>query len=393
MAKITFLAVPVKNLRRCHYAENFQKVDEIHIINEEGCIKASSVEQYVDFDMYSGKQSSSFMELAEGKNKGESFVQETMPNSSEGVVMKYVGVICGDGKIVQVGFKPVRELEAKQRNTYEYIFQKFPTSRGSEYFAIDIETDTILGHSNIALSEIADEGHSYEKMRQCTEGKFIEIVVDGVYEILSDVSDITSGNLDAVVHVGGNSEFEELSRGINIMVDNLHYENNHDHLTGLCNYKHFKNISVAKLAKLKAGELFAVVMLDLDSFKRINDTYGHDIGDRYLREFATALDKMPEEHCYVVRRSGDEFSMCIFGCREKAKINGLVHELECFVSQNTVRLSDEEETVIKFSGGYIVTDNLSETLEELMKKADEALYIRKKGGKGSIGEYCDGSIT
>lgn len=453
MAKITFLAVPVKNLRRCHYAENFQKVDEIHIINEEGCIKASSVEQYVDFDMYSGEQSSSFMELAEGKNKGESFVQETMPNSSEGVVMKYVGVICGNGKIVQVGFKPVRELEAKQRNTYEYIFQKFPTSRGSEYFAIDIETDTILGHSNIALSEIADEGHSYEKMRQCTEGKFIDmqnrerkyvvtkeygnillglagpanemyvaifgstlkmamllfcsmlimifalnlllkrIVVDGVYEILSDVSDITSGNLDTVVHVGGNSEFEELSRGINIMVDNLHYENNHDHLTGLCNYKHFKNISAAKLAKLKAGELFAVVMLDLDSFKRINDTYGHDIGDRYLREFATALDRMPEEHCYVARRSGDEFSMCIFGCREKAKINGLVHELERFVSQNTVRLSDEEETVIKFSGGYIVTDNLSETLEELMKKADEALYIRKKGGKGSIEEYCDGSIT
>lgn len=95
----------------------------------------------------------------------------------------------------------------------------------------------------------------------------------------------------------------------------------------------------------------------------------------------------------MARRSDDEFSMCIFGCREKAKINGLVHELERFVSQNTVRLSDEEETVIKFSGGYIVTDNLSETLEELMKKADEALYIRKKGGKGSIEEYCDGSIT
>lgn len=259
MATITFLAVPVKNLKRCHYAKNFQKVDEIHIINEEGCIKASSVEQYVDFDMYSGEQSSSFMKLAEDRNEGESFVQETMPNSSEGVVMKYVGVICGNGKIVQVGFKPVRELEAKQRNTYEYIFQKFPTSRGSEYFAIDIETDTILGHSNIALSEIADKGHSYEKMRQCTEGKFIDmengerkyvvtkeygnillglagpanemyvaifgstlkmamllfcsmlimifalnlllkrIVVDGVYEILSDVSDITSGNLDTVV--------------------------------------------------------------------------------------------------------------------------------------------------------------------------------------------------
>ena len=219
MAKITFLAVPVKNLRRCHYAENFQKVDEIHIINEEGCIKASSVEQYVDFDMYSGEQSSSFMKLAEDRNEGESFVQETMPNSSEGVVMKYVGVICGNGKIVQVGFKPVRELEAKQRNTYEYIFQKFPTSRGSEYFAIDIETDTILGqeYGNLLLGLAGPANEMYVaifgstlKMAMllfCSMLIMIfalnlllkRIVVDGVYEILSDVSDITSGNLDTVV--------------------------------------------------------------------------------------------------------------------------------------------------------------------------------------------------
>lgn len=422
-------------------------VDEIHVINEEGIIEFSSVEQYVDFNMYSGDQSRSFMELAEGKMEGESFIQETMPNSSEGVVMKYVGVICGDGKIVQVGFKPVREMEAKQRNTYEYIFQKFPTAQGGEYFAIDIETDTILGHSNTAVSGNAYAGHSYEKMRQCTEGKFMDmengerkyvvtkeygnvllgiagpakemymavfkstlktaillvcsmfvvifalnlllkrIVVDGVHEILDDVSDITSGNLDTVVHVGGNPEFVELSGGINIMVDGLHYENNHDYLTGLCNYKYFKNISAAKLAKLKEGELFSVVMLDLDSFKQINDTYGHDIGDRYLREFAAALGRMPEDHCYVARRSGDEFSMCIFGYRKKAEIDGLVHELEHLVAQKTVRLPNEEKTVIGVSGGYVVTDNSSETLEALMKKADEKLYMIKKGGKGSIGEY------
>lgn len=171
------------------------------------------------------------------------------------------------------------------------------------------------------------------------------------------------------------------------MVDGLHYENNHDYLTGLCNYKYFKNISAAKLAKLKEGELFSVVMLDLDSFKQINDTYGHDIGDRYLREFAAALGRMPEDHCYVARRSGDEFSMCIFGYRKKAEIDGLVHELEHLVAQKTVRLPNEEKTVIGVSGGYVVTDNSSETLEALMKKADEKLYMIKKGGKGSIGEY------
>lgn len=424
-------------------------VDEVHLINEDGIIEASSVEQYVNFDLYSGEQGTSFMELAKSKEEGESFVQETMANSAEGVIMKYVGVICEDGKIVQVGFKPFRELEAKERNTYGYIFEKFPISKDGEYFAIDRETGMILGHSNMHLSGTADPYHSYERMLQCVGGKFLKmengevkyvvtmeygnvllglagsgkeiflgilmstvktavqlicvmvivilalnqllkkVVVNGVHEILDDVSDITGGNLDTVVRVGGNPEFEELSRGINMMVEGLQYENNHDHLTGLCNYKYFKNIAGVKLANIKEDELFAVVMLDLDSFKQINDTYGHDTGDRFLREFAAILNRMPQEHCYVARRSGDEFSMCIFGCREKAEIDSLIRRLEELISCGTVKVSDTVEIAIRISGGYVVTGHSSKSmdLEELMKKADEALYRRKRGEKGSIEEY------
>lgn len=424
-------------------------VDEVHLINEDGIIEASSVEQYVNFDLYSGEQGASFMELAQNRKEGESFVQETMANSAEGVIMKYVGVLCEDGKIVQVGFKPIRELEAKGRNTYEYIFEKFPISKDGEYFAIDRETGMILGHSNTHLSGTADEYHSYERMLQCTEGKFLKmengeikyvvtmeygdvllgltgsgqeifhsilmstvktavlliclmvivilalnqllkrVVVNGVHEILDGVSDITGGKLDTVVRVGGNPEFEELSRGINIMVEGLQYENNHDHLTGLCNYKFFKNIAGVRLAQMKEDELFAVVMLDLDSFKQINDTYGHDIGDRYLREFSAILSRMPQEHCYVARRSGDEFSMCIFGCREKTEIDSLIGRLEELVSCGRVKVSDTEEIAIRISGGYVVAGHSSKSmdLEELMKKADEALYRQKRGEKGSIEEY------
>lgn len=149
-------------------------------------------------------------------------------------------------------------------------------------------------------------------------------------------------------------------------------------------------MSSAKLAQLKDGELFAVMMLDLDSFKQINDNYGHDIGDRYLRKFAVALSRMPEEHCYVARRSGDEFSMCLFGCSTRSDISRLVHLLETFVQEEPIRLSDTIEMTIKFSGGYVVTDHISEPLEKLMAKADEALYRRKKGKKGGIDEYVQG---
>lgn len=437
-----------------HFAVNWLQefaqtidVDEIHIINTAGIIEASSVKKYVNFDMYSGEQSASFMKLAEGKKAGESFAQDMMPNASEGIIVKYIGAMCLDGKIVQVGFRPVREMEAKKKNSYEYIFSHFPIAKGSEYFAIDIEEDKVIGHSNSDLSNCTAEDHSYEKMSQCAEGKFVrmqngnikyivtrtygnvllgvaesgeellyeilmsalqtmlelicvtmiisivlnwlvkKIVVNGVHEILDDMSEITSGNLNTSVQVSGNPEFDELSKGINMMVSCLQYENNHDHLTGLCNYKCFTNMASAKLAQLKDGELFAVMMLDLDSFKQINDNYGHDIGDRYLRKFAVALSRMPEEHCYVARRSGDEFSMCLFGCSTRSDISRLVHLLETFVREEPIRLSDTIETTIKFSGGYVVTDHISEPLEKLMTKADEALYRRKKGQKGGIDEY------
>lgn len=427
--------------------EEIIDVDEVHIIDKNGIILASSVEKYVNFDMYSGEQGQDFMEEAENKKEGEGIIQETMKNSAEGVIMKYAGVILQDGYIVQVGFKPTREIESKERNTYEYIFEKFPTSQSGEYFAIDIETDTVLGHSNTNMSGVKDENHSYEKMSECTDGRFVKmedgetkyvvtkeygnvllgvadsgskfygeilrstlktaiqllgimlivilvldwllkkIVVNGVHEILHDVTEIVGGNLNAIVHVGGNPEFEELSRGINIMVESMQYDNNHDHLTGLCNYKYFKDISGKRLAKKETDDLFAVVMLDLDLFKQVNDSYGHDMGDKYLREFAAVLNKMPQEHVYVARRSGDEFSMCIFDYKEKSDIDSLIRKLEELAKNVRVRVSETKEIPIRFSGGYVVTDNSKDLLEDLMRKADEALYRVKNGEKGKIEEF------
>ena len=168
----------------------------------------------------------------------------------------------------------------------------------------------------------------------------------------------------------------------------MRYENTHDPLTGLYKYQHFRQLAQETLQKCQDGEVCALVMLDLDYFKGINDTYGHDAGDRYLQSFSSVMSAMPEEHFLAARRSGDEFSMMIFGCADRGEIDGLLHDFYEQLAQNQILLSDTESRAISASAGYAWTDNADAEIAELLRHADEALYEVKRDTKGTYREYC-----
>lgn len=128
------------------------------------------------------------------------------------------------------------------------------------------------------------------------------------------------------------------------------------------------------------------VMLDLDSFKEINDTYGHDKGDIYLRSFADIMRMMPKEHCLVCRRAGDEFSMMIYGYTDREEIRALLHEFWGMLEEANVSLSEQTRN-IRASGGVAWCDNPGMDIAVLLSQADEALYSAKRKGKGCFEEY------
>ena len=128
-------------------------------------------------------------------------------------------------------------------------------------------------------------------------------------------------------------------------------------------------------------------MLDLDYFKGINDTYGHDTGDRYLQSFSAVMSAMPQEHFLAARRSGDEFSMMIFGCANREEIQSLLHDFYEQLGQNQIFLSDTESRTISASAGYAWTDNAQAEIAVLLSHADEALYKVKRDTKGNYREY------
>lgn len=165
------------------------------------------------------------------------------------------------------------------------------------------------------------------------------------------------------------------------------YENTHDQLTGLCKYAYFKQQAAEIIKEASCGKECAVVMMDLDCFKGINDTFGHNMGDLYLQSFAGVMRSMPEEHFLTARRSGDEFCMMIYNCENKERIIRYLQEFFQALAGAPVALSDTESRVIGTSAGFQWTDSPEASVAELLSHADEALYEVKRESKGHFREW------
>lgn len=167
----------------------------------------------------------------------------------------------------------------------------------------------------------------------------------------------------------------------------MQYENTHDPLTGLYKFGHFKELSEKILRQMPDEKLCAFVMMDLDHFKSINDTYGHDMGDAYLQGFAQVLKSMPQEHILSARRSGDEFCMMIYNCDQKKQILTYLNSFYSTLKEHSIKLSETESKVISASSGFAWTSDAKSSISQLLSHADEALYAVKKNTKGRYAEY------
>lgn len=534
-------------------------VDEIHVIDENGIIAYSSVPEYIGLDFHEGEQTREFLRLLLDEDGENYLIQKEQPNTAEQKIMKYVGVTRrGVHGIIQVGLQPVRLEEAQERNSYKYIFNRFPTDKGEEFFAIDSSTGKVVADTGDLPQNALEQKYADNALTDCENGSFMEIgnketlfvvtrqyndvligasiskrdmmaglwknmcatmiclliveiimiiflnalvknrVVNGIHEILRNLTQISNGNYDTVVEVGGNPELEELSAGISTMLrsvlsssdrisqiiemsaiplaafeykegnqyvfvtsglrellgfsqeemERLHkepkrfyqsiqdimrkpveeekdifpvgdkfisihlsmegegylgvvtdttrqvlenrrirYENNHDHLTGLYKYSYYMQKAAGYLKNNLRGRICSCIMLDMDNFKSVNDTYGHDMGDAYLKSFANILLDLPREHCIPARRSGDEFCIFTYGYREKEEILKLLNMLWDTLKQKPVCMTDGEERIIEVSCGFAWTGNEEMDMELLMRQADNALYRAKETGKGRFVEY------
>ncbi|MCF8211272.1 MAG: bacteriohemerythrin [Rhodoferax sp.] len=156
---------------------------------------------------------------------------------------------------------------------------------------------------------------------------------------------------------------------------------NHDRLTDLPNRElFFDRLSQAiSLSRRKRSHL-AVLFLDLDGFKKVNDTHGHEVGDATLRTVARRLKASVRAMDSVARLGGDEFAVLLGDIQEPADITVIADKIIKTIAE-TMYLSNGEPYCIGVSIGVAIYPENGAEIDTLMKRADNAMYQSKARGK------------
>ncbi len=167
------------------------------------------------------------------------------------------------------------------------------------------------------------------------------------------------------------------------------YHANHDTLTGLVNRRSFENtLEAALVASRLTREAHALCFMDLDSFKIVNDTCGHQAGDELLRQLTQLFDSLVRKSDVLARLGGDEFGVLLYKCDvpEALKLaNQIRHEVENFQF-----LWQENRFTIGVSVGLVVVDDRWDSIQSLFGAADSACYIAKNEGRNRVVVYREG---
>jgi diguanylate cyclase (GGDEF)-like protein len=173
-----------------------------------------------------------------------------------------------------------------------------------------------------------------------------------------------------------------------IQLKSMEYERDYDYLTNIANRRAFYRI-MGRLFDSNRSELkvAALVMMDLDNLKGINDTFGHAYGDIYIQRAVDCMKKANPKDTVIARISGDEFFVFYYGYDSKEEIRKLVKKMQREMSTNQIVLPDATTCAVHVSGGVAWYPTDSEEYEQLIKYADFAMYNAKTQNKGTIKEF------
>lgn len=170
---------------------------------------------------------------------------------------------------------------------------------------------------------------------------------------------------------------------INKLNKKLHYVNRYDHLTNIFNRNYFFELAKKEFELFKIqNSSISIFLIDYDYFKRVNDTYGHNFGDKLLKKVTKTINDNIRDSDIFARFGGEEFILLCKKTNKKAakeiahKIVSKVNEEEVIIEGKKVKMSVSIGFVSLEDG-----DNKNLDLEEFIKLADEGLYLAKNNGR------------
>ncbi|MBN59694.1 GGDEF domain-containing protein [Thalassolituus sp.] len=156
-----------------------------------------------------------------------------------------------------------------------------------------------------------------------------------------------------------------------------------DPLTGLFNVRHFRKSLEHELERTRrTGMTTALVMVDLDHFKSVNDTWGHEAGNLVLQTVAQLLQDQTRKLDICCRYGGEEFAVILPST--ELMLARQVAERCLNALRNTLIPLESTDLQVTASIGVAVADNSSQTSDRLIEDADECMYDAKKGGRNQV---------
>ncbi|MEJ2415140.1 MAG: diguanylate cyclase, partial [Sulfurimonas sp.] len=231
----------------------------------------------------------------------------------------------------------------------------------------------------ILKSDVQDKKF-YRRMWQSilSKGKFSDVFIsrkkDGtLFYDKKDISTITDDDGNPLYYVS-------ISRDITKQMEKekqLQSQVYTDTLTKLYNRRKYTEVVQQKLEDFeKNSKVFSLILADIDHFKSVNDTYGHDKGDQLLREFAQLLEENLRQDDYIFRWGGEEFAILVDTVGTSATLLA-----------NKIRKTIEETTLaeLKITASFGVSEfQNGMDIEKLFNTVDQALYEAKQTGRNKV---------
>ena len=165
------------------------------------------------------------------------------------------------------------------------------------------------------------------------------------------------------------------------LIEHLEFVSSYDDMTKIYNRRKFFELATKKFEEDKEN-LYAVI-IDIDKFKAINDTYGHPVGDKVIKKITKIIKENIPQGAIFGRIGGEEFSLI---CRpdSQTNINYNLEELRILVEKMEIVLDDGKIIKCTISEGIAKTNANTNSLDDLLKEADKALYEAKGSGRNKV---------
>ena len=180
-------------------------------------------------------------------------------------------------------------------------------------------------------------------------------------------------------------ELQEQLRELKRQVSDLTHQVLTDNLTGLYNHRHFSQALDKELERThRTGQATALIMVDLDHFKKVNDTYGHEAGNQVLITTARLLQQAIRKLDIPCRYGGEEFAI-ILPSTDLLTSSQVAERLRALVENTVFAVATDADIRLTTSVGVdVYTNNHQETAEEFIQRVDALLYQAKRGGRNRV---------